>query len=111
MPPVIKIDGNLSIDGTKAACEQNQRTGFKLASINGVEEQALGQRVKVNIASFNRALAPDILDELNFVAARAGDDLQGIKSAHSDSTFIFDAPQMFVNGQFERRVIFGKSSA
>jgi hypothetical protein len=110
MPPVIKIDGDLSIDDTKSACEQNQRDGFSLTSIEGVEEQALGQTVKINVASFDPALASDILDELNFVPAEAGDKLQDIKDAHSDSTFIFDAPQMFVDGQLERRVIFGKSS-
>ena|SRR5438132_1518890 len=111
MPPVLKIDGDLSIDGTKDACEQNQRTGFQLTEIKGVEETALGQTVKINVAKFDRALASDILDELNFVAAKAGDDLQKIKDAQSDWTFIFDAPQMYVDGELERRVIFGKSSA
>lgn len=110
MPPPLKIDGDLPIDRTKDACEQKQRSGFRLTDIKGVEETALGQTVKVNVANFERALASDILDELNFVPAEAGDDLQGIKDAQSDSTFIFDAPQMFVDGQLERRVIFGKSS-
>ncbi len=109
MPKPLKIDGDLPVVGTQARCEQKQRSGFRLTDIKGVEEMALGKKVKINVAEFERALATDILDELNFVAAEDGDDLDGIKEAQSDWTFIVDS-QIFVSGTKERRVIFGKTS-
>lgn len=111
MPAPLKIDGDLSIDDTKVTCEQKQRAGFQLTSIKAATETALGQTVKENVAEFDRALASDILDELNFVAANAGDKLDDIKKAQTGWTFICDAPQIFVNGNIERRVVFGKISS
>jgi hypothetical protein len=109
--PQLKIDGDLPIDGTKTRCEQKQREGFRLKSIQAQTETALGQTVKENVAEFDRALAPDILNVLNFVPAQAGDQLESIKQAQSGWTFICDAPKIFVQGNIERRVVFGKKSA
>jgi hypothetical protein len=105
----LKIDGDISIDGIKDACEQQQRKGFRLTGITGKTENALGQEVRENVAEFERALSSDILDELNFVAAQAGDKPDDIKPDGFE--FICDAPNMFVNGQTERRVVFGKMSS
>lgn len=107
----LKIDGDLSDNGTKDACEQKQREGFQLTSIKATTENALGQDVKENVAEFDEALSSDILDQLNFVAAQPGDSLETIKAAQTGWTFIFDAPEMYVNGNLQRRVIFGKQTA
>ena len=110
MPAPLKIDGDLSIDDTKATCEQKQRAGFQLTGIKAATDTALGQTVKENVAEFDRALASDILDALNFVPAQAGDKLDDIKQAQSGWTFICDAPELYVNSNLERRVVFGKMS-
>ena len=106
----IKLDGDFPINDTKNACEQKQRKGFRFTAIQAKTETALGQTVKVNVTDFERALAPDIFDELTFVPAKAADKLDDIKKAQSGLTFIFDAPECFVEGKKERRVVFGKKS-
>jgi hypothetical protein len=107
----LKIDGSLTIDGTKARCEQKQRAGFQLTSIKADKENALGQEVLENVAEFDPALSSDILDQLNFVPAKPGDKLEDIKQAQSGWTFICDSSELYVESKLERRVVFGKSSA
>ena len=62
-----------------------------------------------NEAKFEDAASPDILDELNFVAAESGESLDSVKQRTPGWTFICDA-QIYVQGHV-KRAVFGEANA
>ena len=107
MPRKIKIDGKLTLNGTKNRCEQTQRAGFKLTKIKFDTEINEGKVFNINRADFDDALSVDIRNELTFVIAKDSDKLKDIKDAHPGLTFILES-RIFVKNNVERVVVFGK---
>jgi hypothetical protein len=109
MPREVKIDGSLPLSGTESRCEQEQRAGYKLASIKFDTETDEGTVIEINRANFVEASVIDILDDLNFVAANDGDSLDTIKAANQGWTFILDT-RLYVESHVKRVVVFGKQT-
>jgi hypothetical protein len=109
MAKPLKIDGDLSLTDTKNRCEQKQRAGFKLTAIKFNTTTAEGKVFQVNEATFEKALASRILDELTFVAAGDSDKLDDIKKKAPGATLITDT-KIFVKSHVTRVVVFGKKS-
>ena len=109
MAKPLRIDGDLSLTGTKDRCEQKQRSGFKLTGIEFKTVTAEGKVFQVNEATFTKARSTAILDELTFVAAKDSDKLEDIKKKAPDATLITDT-KIFVKNIVTRVVVFGKKS-
>jgi hypothetical protein len=110
MPRTEKIKSDLDLAGTKSRCEQTQRAGFKLASIEAQTETVSGTVLSFNEAKFVDAISIDILDKLNFVPAESSESLDSVKQRTPDWTFICDAPRMYISGHVKRAVVFGKKT-
>lgn len=107
MPRKVKIDGDLTLDKTESRCEQIQRAGFKLKSIERKTITQQGVVLKVNEANFDDARSIDILNDLTFTAVKASETETDIKKKIPGSEFILIA-EIFVSGNVKRVAVFGK---
>ena len=111
MPRTEKIDSNLDLAGTKSRCEQTQRAGFRLTSIEANTETVNGNLLSFNEAKFIDAVSIDILDTLNFVPAETSESLDSVKQRTPGWTFIWDASRIYISGHVKRAVVFGKKKS
>ena len=109
MPREVKIDADLPLSGTESRCEQEQRAGYRLDKIKFDQEPAEGVVLQFNRAIFEKASVVDILDDLKFVAAQDGDELEAIKDANPGWTFMIDT-RLYDETHVKRVVIFGKQT-
>ena len=107
MPRKVRIDGDLTLDKTEGRCEDVQRAGFKLKSIERKTITQQGVALKVNEANFDDAMSTDILNDLTFIAVKASETETDIKQKMPGLELILIA-DIFVSGNVKRVAVFGK---
>lgn len=108
-----KIDGDISLDDIKEACQVEQGASYQLTTIEGKVEADGNQTLRYNLTNFKRKPSAKILKKLTFVdiKGKSTTEIDKIKAdmAGEGQTLLCDVSEIIVSKNATKVLVFGKN--